>query len=205
MKAIEEPSTNGEAPAEAQPAADVAPAEVEIVPEAPTKEPSSEFEDLLVDDKLLKEEEAAREELRKSADKPRAGGGLTHERLQKLDVLLDQAQMYSKFLTEQVETIQNQIEQVGPVLHNELLIAPLCFRHAIAEFPLLLELSGELYIAKLNTGYVCSAGHDSMLCSPRQMQVPRRKASAKQRGHPTHNPSAPRARPCRLLPQCCPL
>lgn len=80
--------------------------------EAPEKEPSADIEDLLVDEKLLKEEEAAKEE-RKTTDKPRAGGGLTHERLQKLDVLLDQAQMYSKFLTEQVETIQNQIEQVG--------------------------------------------------------------------------------------------
>lgn len=70
------------------------------------------MEDLLVDEKMLKEEEAAREE-RKTTDKPRAGGGLTHERLQKLDVLLDQAQMYSKFLTEQVETIQKEIEVVS--------------------------------------------------------------------------------------------
>lgn len=77
----------------------------------PTKEPSADMDDLLVDEKMLKEEEAAREET-KNVEKPRTGGGLTHERLQKLDVLLDQAQMYSKFLTEQVETIQNQIEQV---------------------------------------------------------------------------------------------
>ena len=69
------------------------------------------MDDLLVDEKMLKEEEAAREE-RKTTDRPRAGGGLTHERLQKLDVLLDQAQMYSKFLTEQVETIQKEIEVV---------------------------------------------------------------------------------------------
>ena len=100
-----------------------------------SKEPSSDMDDLLVDEKMLKEEEAAREE-RKTADRPRAGGGLTHERLQKLDVLLDQAQMYSKFLTEQVETIQKEIEVVR---YCSLAACSLC---CVAAYTRLAWLSG---------------------------------------------------------------
>lgn len=68
---------------------------------------------LLVDEKLLKEEQLARAETEKAVqNKPTQT--LTKERLAKLDVLLDKAQMYSLFLVEQVTSMQEQLEKACP-------------------------------------------------------------------------------------------
>lgn len=68
---------------------------------------------LLVDEKLLKEEQLARAETEKAVQKKPAQT-LTKERLAKLDVLLDKAQMYSLFLVEQVTSMQEQLEKARP-------------------------------------------------------------------------------------------
>lgn len=67
-------------------------------------------DNLLVDEKLLKEEQLARNET-ETTQKSKPTQTLTKERLAKLDVLLDKAQMYSLFLVEQVNSMQEQIEK----------------------------------------------------------------------------------------------
>lgn len=69
-------------------------------------------ENLLVDEKLVQEEERARVETEKTKSSSKPAPALTQERLAKLDVLLDKAQMYSLFLVEQVESMQDQLDQV---------------------------------------------------------------------------------------------
>jgi hypothetical protein len=71
----------------------------------------AELDAFWVDGTMLKEEEAARV-AREKAAKPKSGAELTKDRLQKLDALLDQAQMYSQFLVEQVCSVQGQLDAV---------------------------------------------------------------------------------------------
>lgn len=65
---------------------------------------------MMVDEKLVKEEEAARVDREKHV-KSKPAQALTKDRLAKLDVLLDKAQMYSLFLVEQVTSMKEQLEQ----------------------------------------------------------------------------------------------
>eukprot|EP00892_Ulva_mutabilis_P009570 jgi/Ulvmu1/6986/UM033_0044.1 len=77
---------------------------------AGTSADESERDNLMVDENLVKEEEAAKAEREKqTSTKPVQA--LTKDRLAKLDVLLDKAQMYSKFLDEQVKAMQDKLDK----------------------------------------------------------------------------------------------
>lgn len=73
---------------------------------------SAEEEGMWVDEAVLKEETAARK-AREKAAKAKPAPCLTKEKLQKLDKLVDQATMYSQFLGEQVNSVQDQWDQVS--------------------------------------------------------------------------------------------
>jgi hypothetical protein len=66
-----------------------------------------------VDEAVFKEEEAARSAREKAAAQAKPAQELSKEKLQKLDQLLDRATMYSQFLGEQVNSVQDQWEQVS--------------------------------------------------------------------------------------------
>lgn len=81
--------------------------------EASTSSPAdSEREDLCVDAAVAKEEAAARAARERAAARAKPAQELSKEKLQKLDALLDKATMYSQFLVEQVNSVQDQWDTV---------------------------------------------------------------------------------------------
>jgi hypothetical protein len=85
---------------------------------------SADDEGMWVDEAVLKEETAARK-AREKAAKAKPAPCLTKEKLQKLDKLVDQATMYSQFLGEQVNSVQDQWDQVSfPLSPRRGRIAP---------------------------------------------------------------------------------
>lgn len=82
-------------------------------PDASTSSPvDSEREDLCVDAAVAKEEADARAARERAAARAKPAQELSKEKLQKLDALLDKATMYSQFLVEQVNSVQDQWDQV---------------------------------------------------------------------------------------------
>lgn len=69
-------------------------------------------EDVCVDEAVFREEKAAKSAREDAAAKVKPAQELSKEKLQKLDQLLDRATMYSQFLVEQVNSVQDQWEQV---------------------------------------------------------------------------------------------